>query len=440
MASSSLLYIAWPVTLGLAFVAGGMILSPSKDKDKPEAVATSNGKTKNSGVTNSRFNGTDAQKPNRNRRKPNITQKKTGSNTSPKNGSLSIKEIMDLDDPIERTRNLLSILDTLAPSDFKDCVEQFRSLGITREHKSEYTLLLTRWAKVDPEGALAYTEKNTTDPFASMKVIEAWASYDSTAALAWIDKNKDEFFTEDLTEGVIKGIASKDPYTATKLLNEADLSYFGKVDALRSIIPHISNLGSEKAMAWVETLGDPKLRQKAVKSLISDFVKTDPNAAAKWVTGLDDESKIQAAHDVAAALSKQDLNQGLEWTNSLNGEAKVKAAAAVMTPYAKNNPAEAATWMKTMSQQKGYQRVVQSFIAETGRSNPSIALDHINEIDERVRPMTKSLILVAWAARDESGASNWMQNNNISGEEKDKLLRGAQKAKEAGLLNRNLLK
>ncbi len=420
MASSTLLYIAWPVTLGLSFMAGSMILSNEPSTEKPKDGNQSSQVARRNSSSNGSTNETSAAT----NRRSSATRSRAGKDGYAE--SYDIKEIANTNDPQKRLTNLLRMIDQLGPGDFEQVVADFRELGMTEERMAEYGLLLNAWAKVNPEGALAYAKENTKSSFASVTILSAWAGYSPDAAIQWVKLNHEGDKANPYLVGIIKGIASSNPERATDILQDLP---FGRErgEALRAILPHVSKLGTEKAIAWLATIKDEKLRAGATATLASSLAKKDPQATADWLKTLSADTLKASAGSVAKAWAEQDLDKAVEWTNSLEGQTRTNAASQMMRQFVSSDPNKAATWMKTMSADPGYERVVRTFMFSTGRDHPEVALANLDQVGDDWRDRSQQMILMGWAAKDKGAATQWMQTNSMDAAAQEKVLSTAAK-------------
>jgi len=424
MASPTLLYIAWPVTLGLSFIAGSMSLSPEKG-DNPKATNQNGNKTVQTAGSGAGFDSSTTSSRT-NPRSNTGARNRSGSVGSPE--SFDVKQITHLNDPNARLSNFLKMVNSMGPGDFEQTVADFRALGITEDRMAEYELLLHAWAKQDPEAALAYAKENTRNPFASQTILASWAAYNPDAALNWVKTNFEGKEANRYLVGIVKGLADTNPARATEILQGLPYSR-ERGEALRSVLPHISKLGTEEAIAWLGTIKDEKLRAGASATLAENLAENDPEGAAKWVNTLDKEAQLQAAGEVAREWAKQDLTKAVEWTSSLTGTVKTSAASRVMREFVSSDPEKAATWMKTMSGEEGYQNVVRSFMFSSFRKNPELAMNNLSEVDEQWRDRSRDMMLMGWAAQDKDAANTWMQSNNVDAEKQKQIIERVESGK-----------
>ncbi|MDA1005855.1 MAG: hypothetical protein O3A87_05160, partial [Verrucomicrobia bacterium] len=65
-------------------------------------------------------------------------------------------------DQVDRTRQLLRLIDSLGPDEFQGVIEAFRADGFAKTRGADYALLLHAWVKADPYAAVTYLEE--TEP------------------------------------------------------------------------------------------------------------------------------------------------------------------------------------------------------------------------------------------------------------------------------------
>ena len=169
------------------------------------------------------------------------------------------------ENPLDRNRALLAFIDQLAPEDFQEAVEHFRSLGITENRFGEYSLLLSAWAKTDPLAALGYAREKTRGNFATNTILTSWASIDPQSAIRWAEANHTGDEANPFMAGVIRGIAGTDPELATSLLTSMPRST-ERGEALDAVLPYLLAKGNDAARAWIENIkrrGAPQRRDAA---------------------------------------------------------------------------------------------------------------------------------------------------------------------------------
>lgn len=404
----------WLVSIAAAFVIGGKIKSSSDQ----ESTAQDDNSERRPAY---RQAGSSSSNASASRRGGGSRSQSSDSGSS---RTLNITDIAKNDDPIERTNDLLRLINRLGANDFAKVVADFRDLGITRERMSEYGMLLHAWAKVDPLGAIEYAEKNTGSQYARQTILASWASHDTDSALMWAKNNHEGTGANPWMIGIIRGIVSKDPVRASQIMQELPYSR-ERGDAISAIVPHIARQGFDKASQWLDTITDERLKSGSTAYIASALAKQDPAKTAEWLNSLEEsEGKSRATREVAENWAEQDLSSAVAWTDTLSGEERASAAREVIGIYAREDAAQAANWLRSISNDPGYERVVESYIWNTARRAPEMSLAQIPEIkNARSQERYYERILRGWHGRDAQAAETWMNNNELSDEIRAKVLR-----------------
>lgn len=411
--SRILIPAAWLLSVAAAFMIGQK-KQPSSSETSPSA------EQKNSSYLPYSRRSTAG---NSSSSRKNSHSRQTSKNSSTSDlADLNISTIANNNDPIDRASDLLKLISTLGPNDFKQVVADFRALGITGERMSEYGMLLHAWAKTDPLGALDYAEQNTGTQFARQTILTSWAGTDPESAILWAKEHHTGEKANPWLIGVIRGIASNDPTRATEVLHDLPLSR-ERGTALASIIPHIASQGHETAIRWLDTITDDRLHIGATSYLAASLAKTDAPATADWVSTLgESEEKARAAGEVADQWADDDLPSAIAWTDTLDGNSKSSAAREIIGPYAKENPSEAAAWLHTMTDDPKYNDISRSYIWNTARSHPEFSLAQVGEIqDPKTQERYYERILKRWKSQEADAAQTWMDNHQVSDELREKV-------------------
>jgi hypothetical protein len=324
-----------------------------------------------------------------------------------------MEAILRGENPLDRNRSLLALIDQLAPGEFEEVIAKFRALGITQNRLGEYSMLLSAWAKVDPLAALEYAKVNTQGGFASNTVLATWASMDAEAALRWAESNHDGKGENPYLAGVIRGIAETDPDRATEILKSMS---FGEQrgEALAGMMQHILKQGPEASRSWIMALEDEQLRNGAMLRMSEPLADLDPKGTAEWLMKNPGEASNRRLDDVYERWAGKDLDAALASINSLpKGDQKTNALSGVVSQEAANNP-QAALALMNQFQNDVNDGVVRDFVRNSFNKDPQIAAENIYRIaDERQRNETYQRTLWRWLETDMAKAQSFVQNNPL---------------------------
>ncbi len=273
----------------------------------------------------------------------------------------SISEILSNQDPLERTAQLLAYVESLAPDEIEGALADLRATTPywDPDGKMLAHLLLTRWAKTDPEAALA--------------------------SLANVDLKKQG----DAPISVLSAIVADDPERARAWLEDP-----------------------ENAMARYPWIG-----QFLAGAVAKEWVRTDPDAALAWAVGLPDSQQAGAYSGVLGSLAMTDPANAAERALALqdNG-ARSHILGEIAEVWAARDPAAASAWAMGL-EGSAREATMGKILGTMARSDPAGAASRVGEMGESggayVLPVVES-----WSQQDPAAAAAWTLKqpaNNNSG-------------------------
>ncbi len=400
MKPKSLTTLAALVVIGIGgFMAGRNSATPSSDSGSTAPGGSSQGRPDRSTARDSTMEAARKARADREAK------------TSPTGRLAKLEAIVRGENPIERNRALLALIDQLGPGDFEDAVARFRSLGITDERSAEYSLLLSAWAQADPLSALAYAKENTRSNFAASTILTTWASTDPEAAIRWANANHQGDGANPYMPGIIRGLASSDPARATELLASMPKSN-ERGEGLDFMLPHLLQQGPDATKAWIAAIHDDSLRNGAILRTAETLADTDPAGTAAWLLANPGQAAQRRLDNVYNVWAKQDQRAALSSLNSLPaGEDRSNALRGVITSVAVENPQAAASLMDRYPNDVT-DRVVENFVWHSFGSDPAVAINAIGRIaDQGQRDRMYRRTLSYWNERDPAAASAWAVQN-----------------------------
>lgn len=404
----------WTLSLGAAFFVG-KTNQTAESKDAATIAAT-----KSSATANGSFGATNAQTVQTTATR-SASERLLASGLVKANTSRidAVQDIARHSDPIARANALLALIETLAPDEFEGVVASFRELGITDERLGEYTMLLTAWAKVDPDSALAYSTENTGGNFANNIILTAWADTNPDAAIAWAQANHEN--SEEPNPwlvGIIRGIAPNDLPRATSLLETLPRSR-ERGQALESLVSLMVARDSESAKEWAETIGDEYLRAGARASTAQALAANDAGGAARWLSELGDVDALnRVGEDITQAWYDSAPEEALSWVATLPAAAMSEAAEGIVGRVVRQDPVQAAEYIAQLAQQNpevNFDSSIRELVRGSVRRDPELAAVWVGGIsNEREQSRYYHRILGEWQNQDAAGANLWMQENQES--------------------------
>lgn len=326
---------------------------------------------------------------------------------------LRMEAIMRGENPLDRSRALLALIDQLGPGDFEAVVAQFRALGITQNRLGEYSMLLSAWAKADPLSALEYAKENTQGGFASSTILATWANLDADAALRWAEANHDGKGANPYMAGVIRGIAETDTALATDLLKGMPFSE-QRGEALAGMMQHVLKQGPEASRNWITAIDDEQLREGAVIRMSTAMADVDPQGTAEWLVKHPSQASDRRLDDVYERWAGKDQDAALASINALPaGNQRTNALSGVVSVTAGKDP-QGALAILDRYQGDVNDGVVRDYVRNAFDKDPTLAMGAIARIgNEGDRNRTYERALEGWLRNDAPKAEAWMSSNAV---------------------------
>jgi len=322
-------------------------------------------------------------------------------------------------------------------------------------------LLYGRWAEVDPQGALAQTNKMGFEgAMLRPTVLQGWASSDPQNAAKYFSANPREFvqmggpggnsasviasewakldpesamtWAGTLTSGqdksgalasIVREIAAKDP--AKAVAAAAGLTGDDQTRADREIAGQWGATDFTAAKAWIDSL-PAEARDQAMASALSSFASKDPvKASAEIASMTAGDSKNQAISQVAQAWASTDPAAAAAWVVQ-QGDNTDNAIRGVMTNWATQNSTAALAFIEQQQPGTFRDQAVASYVMANRSADPSTAVTLAETItDERDRDRTVGMSAMRWMQEDPVAAKEYVQGSTtLSDRAKEMILSG----------------
>lgn len=411
MKPSSFTTIAALAVIGAGCFMAGRITS--SDPGKAATGEETSGVSRSTRAAGSSAADAGASSTRRSTRSERPDRAITKSGGSSADQSARLEAIVRGENPLDRSRALLALIDQLAPGDFEETVARFRALGITESRFGEYAMLLSAWAKADPLAALKYAKENTGSRFATNTILSSWASADPEAAIRWAEASHEGDGANPYMAGIIRSLASSDPMRATQLLTGMPRSV-ERGEALDAFLPHLLSQGGDATRSWVDGIADEALRNGAMMRVADRLAVTDPAGTASWLLANPSEATQRRMDDVYSEWARKDEQAAMSSLTALpSGENRSNALRGVVSSIATKDPQAAVSIMDRFPNDIT-DRVVQNFVWHSFGNDPTVAVNQIQRItDEGDRDQMYRRTMEAWLERDQAAATAWMQRNPL---------------------------
>ena len=399
--------VAWLSTAALTFCLGRLTSFVEAPAENPAAQArTSGGGASASGGSTSGGGGS-----------VDFTKHTDGSGLTLKeltNGQSIgdwLQRLLKQEDEIARMSGFMRLLESLQTSEeLEQALNVVLANNGGRSRSGEYSMLLQKWAQVDPKLAMGFLEKQK-DPGAKFggyrSVLTTWTRNNPQEAIAWAEANGTPAEGTPGADqgnfamaGIVSQLAKTDVDWALRLAESqpASMARGRMIDSLADQL--VSQKGDVAAREAAMNIADESLRGGMVSRMASQLAQSDPAAAANWVQSMP------------------------------AGDTRNKAMASIIGPWADKDPAAAAAFLTTipLSPESDDSR---ARLAQTiGRKDPESALPWAGSItDPKARMSTTADIIQGWMRRDPEPAKQYIAASSYSDETKAQLLAPQQRGR-----------
>lgn len=365
----------------------------------------------------------------------------------------TLQEILAMRDPMLRIKALIDFVGRVPVWGFAEAVRELRegSPDWDPEAKMLRHMLLTRWAREDPDGAFASLNhlqpeqaadassllasltaadparaaewlRNPENPLVDFPALghilagtvgKEWVRQDLDAALAWAATLPETQRTGAYV-GVLGTLAGTDPAAAARLAGQLEPG-----DARLNIVGDISRSWAKKspeqAMIWAQSL-DGTEHQIAFRDIFRTWATTQPTAAARFLDGIPTESITgELLKAVAEPWSTQAPTEAAVWIMARpEGLPRDEALRGVMWNWTKQNPVDASSWLSSQPTGRTRDSGIEGLVLATFDSDPAGALTWANSISEDTqRAAAITAGMATWLGRDPQAAETWAAENGM---------------------------
>ena len=304
-----------------------------------------------------------------------------------------LKRVLDEEDEIVRMNGLMRLLELLGTGgEIEQALNVVMNNGNGWSRGKEFSMLLQKWAQLDPAQAMAWVEKikDQGAKFGGYRaVLSTWTRRSPQEAVAWAEANgtpdaKDEKDGNWAMATIVGQLSKTDADWALRLTQGQPMSRArGRmVDAV--IGQFVSQRGEAAAREMVMNIPEETLRHGMMARLAGQLAANDPDAAAQWVATLP------------------------------AGEGRQRALTELVSQWSENDPAAAAAYLAkypaSPETDDSRARLAQNVL----RADPEGALAWANTISEaESRKRTVTDLVRNWMRRDADAAQKWVQSSQL---------------------------
>ena len=322
---------------------------------------------------------------------PDARLRRTAGSTGQREPSESRTRVRSVDEALRepgqlaRMQSLIDLYANMSPDELMAAAEGLENLPMGDRIMASI-LLFSRWAEVDPQGALAYSNTmGMGGMFAKPTILRSWASVDPVNAAKYFSENPSDF----AMMGGGRGPGGGD-------------------NAAALIAREWAKLDPDAALAWANTLsGDDK--SQALVSVVGEMASSDPSRAAAMAAGLEGDDQTRAYGEIAERWAATDFSAAESWINTLSGEARDRAMSEALGVLARTDPQGAANRVSSLPEGGGRDRAIRDIAGEWSESDPARAAAWL--IGQQTGDMGDAMreVMGNWVSQDSAGALTFIQ-------------------------------
>ncbi len=324
-------------------------------------------------------------------------------------------------DARERSYQARRILEGVTLREIYESVNFINSLSVGPRRDEAQELLLERWGALDGRSAVAYA-LSETDYWQRERAVAAalvgWADVEPEEAWNWALENPgDDTFSSARLNLLMRRIAQTDSLLAFSYAAAIPDEAL-RIDAIKSVSSVlVDNDHRAEAIVLVENLPNGLPRSLAIAHLAQGWSRYEPEMAAAWVKGLEDESALlQAAPAVARMWSALDPSRSADWAFDLPaGNTRRESIRSVIERWLEDaGPNEAAQWLNQNPAHIDLDNAFQKVGFAMMEIDPSAAITWAESItDINLRNVTARLIAARWSQIDPQAAQAYMESSGL---------------------------
>ena len=305
-----------------------------------------------------------------------------GGETARRKSGMSLEEIRSEPGQSARMQKLLDFYANLDPTKFGEEAEKLGDLPFGERMMAGY-LLFSRWAEVDPQAALAFTDSMGRAGFmVKGTVLQSWASTDPQGAARYFEQNPDDFRR-------MGGFGGRGSGAASQIASE-----WARQDP-------------DAALAWAKGL-DGRDASSAIGGIFRQVAGEDPAKAAQMALTLDDEERAGAYRSIAREWGKQDWSAAESWISGLPSGEQDAARAQAIRGLAGENPALAAQKVASLAEGDGRSEAIRSVAENWSQRDPAAAADWL--VQQQGEEISRSMrdVMSNWVGQDREAALDFV--------------------------------
>ena len=346
------------------------------------------------------------------------------------------KAAMELPLGAELTGALAAVAERWSVSDTEAATKWLLSLPANAERQPAEKELVRALESSKPERAGEFIMK-LSDSDHSAQLLEAvmdrWAKLDLKTAVAWLEKQTTDSRSARAYGKLAYACLQSDLLLAANLAEKAP-SNEGQYSVRKQVATEWAKTDPEAATKWVMKLGtnDSSLRQY-FSQVFQAWARIAPHAALQYLGQLPASSpasphsttRYECIQTALIFWADKEPPAVLKWINTNTSGTRLDDSRRwLLSHWAKSNPEELVHWLYQQPNDETRNSAASHALPFVAALQPDLAtrsIELIAGIDQR-RSVMES-IYRSWHRRDESSARSWLKTNDLPAATKERLLK-----------------
>ncbi len=413
----------WALGLVGAFLLGKQLQEGETDSQQSlkEGYSASSGSTRSSGAASQNKQGRSPS----GRNTPSANQDHDlisgifGSSTFSSDGMAAlIEEAFKDPNPVKRRLAFSKLLEGMTPENVATMRDQLVAAGADREEWRDFNYA---WGAL--AGADAFNEAMTADKKDLQSLISGWATVNPEGAIAMLGNLPEELAEQKarLENGIVAGLADRDRDEAASYVYQ--LAAEGRENAARLMetVAHevLRSSGHEEASLWVASLDDGPMKGSAMNEIAERFVRSDPEASSAWIEKFASEDyAARAVREVGKEWAEKEPLAAVTWLDKLpEGEGQKAGLNSAFGDWEDKDPVAAGEYLMSMPNSPKRDSAISGFAIGYAYQDPETAIAWANDIsDPTIRTLSLTRVGKAYFRRSPEEAKTWLLTSGLSPE------------------------
>jgi hypothetical protein len=344
-------------------------------------------------------------------RRPDATERERIREIMGRVGSLDSTQLKILIDEVRATKNL--------NDETRQRLIGFSFMTLSNDHPQAALSLFTEAPDLLSE---AHVSENIITT-----LLTAWAKDDPLAALEWVKKHTMKYpnlITDEARQGMIFGVASRDPKLAFELASELQTTegpYYIRSIILAAETPEERTTALTALRQQVATLPDENAKNEATENAITIFGQNAANdsfaAGTKWIAeaNLNVTELESFSRGLSASLQGDETGKWIEWLGeNLPPEKSARNINNLVRSWTRDDYQAAGNWLTTTAPGPTKNEAIRSYAETVTRYAPLTAAQWAMILPPgKNRDQTLNKIFQSWPKNDAPAREAFKQEYGI---------------------------